>query len=147
MAEIIYQGLIDIDPDHQEIYSKNFDRFINKIENIHNNITTSLQPFKNNSFLVYHPAWGYFADTYQLKMLSIEDDGKQPGPSGITAIIKQAKNENISVVFVTPQFDVSSAETIAEEINGQVIFADPLMSDYSKTLTDLANGIVLGYSL
>ena len=95
--------------------------------------------------MVYHPAWGYFSDTYKLKMISIEEEGKQPGPAGVAAIIEQAKNENISVVFVTPQYDISSAETIAEEIGGEVIYANPLMSDYRSTLYQLVFDMISGF--
>jgi len=47
---------------------------------------------------------------------------------------------------VSPQFDISSAETIATEINGEVAFANPLMNDYKQTLATLAETIIQGYS-
>jgi zinc transport system substrate-binding protein len=78
-------------------------------------------------------------------MIAIEDEGKQPGPAGIGAIITQAKEENITVIFVAPQFDTSSAETIASEIDGEVVFANPLMSNYEETITKLAEDMVTGF--
>jgi zinc transport system substrate-binding protein len=96
--------------------------------------------------MVYHPSWGYFSDTYKLRQIAIEEEGKKPGPAGVAAIIEQARNENISVIFVSPQFDTSSAETIANEINGEVSSVNPLMSDYSKTLQNFTESLVNGYS-
>ncbi|MBD3197457.1 MAG: zinc ABC transporter substrate-binding protein [Candidatus Lokiarchaeota archaeon] len=145
MAEVVYNGLIDIDPDHQEDYYNNYQKYISMLEDLHKNVSNLLKPYEGKSFMVYHPAWGYFGDTYNLKMIAIEDEGKQPGPTGIAAIITQAKDENITVIFVAPQFDTSSAETIADEIDGNVVFANPLMSNYIETITKLAEDMVSGF--
>jgi len=145
MAEVVYNSLVEIDLDHQEEYYANYQAYISKLENLNTNVSNLLQPYTGRSFMVYHPAWGYFGDSYNLKMIAIEDEGKQPGPAGIDAIISQAKEENITVIFVAPQFDTSSAETIADEIDGNVVFANPLMSNYEETITKLAEDMVLGF--
>lgn len=145
MAEVVYNGLVEIDPDHQDEYYSNYQTYISKLDKLHTNVSNLLQPYEGKSFMVYHPAWGYFGDTYSLKMIAIEDGGKQPGPAGIDAIISQAKDENITVIFVAPQFDTSSAETIASEIGGNVVFANPLMANYIETITKLAEDMVTGF--
>jgi zinc transport system substrate-binding protein len=145
MAEKVYTGLIEIDQNHQEEYYTNYQAYISKLDNLHANVSNLLLSYEDKSFMVYHPAWGYFGDTYNLKMIAIEDKGKQPGPAGIGAIITQAKEENITVIFVAPQFDTSSAETIAAEIEGKVVFANPLMSDYVATTIKLAEDMVIGF--
>jgi len=147
MAEVVYNGLISIDPDHQDDYYSNYQAYLTKLDNLHTNVSTLLEPFEGKSFMVYHPAWGYFGDTYHLKMIAIEDEGKQPGPAGIDAIITQAQTENITVIFVAPQYDTSSAETIASEIGGNVVFANPLMTDYKETITQLATDMVAGFDV
>lgn len=146
MAEIVYNGLVEIDPNNQETYFQNYQNYISQLDSLHEHILDMLEPYEGRSFMVYHPAWGYFGDTYELKQIAIEEGGKQPGPTGIFAIIQQAQNESISVIFVSPQFDTSSAETIAEQIDGEVAFANPLMTDYIETLTSLAESLVEGYS-
>ena len=145
MAEVVYDGLVEIDPVHQEEYYSNYQAYISELDDLHTNISNILQPYGNKSFMVYHPAWGYFGDTYNIKQIAIEEGGKQPGPAGVAAIIEQAKNESITVIFVAPQFDTSSAETIANEINGNVVFANPLMTDYKSTILQLAEDMVLGF--
>ena len=147
MAEVVYNGLISIDPEHQDEYYSNYQSYLIKLDNLHVNVSTLLEPYAGKSFMVYHPAWGYFGDTYQLKMIAIEDEGKQPGPAGIDAIITQAHAENITVIFVAPQYDTTSAETIASEIGGNVVFADPLMTDYEETITKLAEDMVAGFDV
>jgi len=145
MTEVVYEGLVQIDPEHQTEYYSNYQTYISKLETLNTNISTLLQPYAGKSFMVYHPAWGYFGDTYHLKMIAIEDEGKQPGPAGINAIISQAREQNITVIFVAPQYDTSSAVTIASEIDGKVIFANPLMTNYEETITRLAEDMVSGF--
>lgn len=146
MAENIKNGLIEIDPANQTDYQENYNALITTLTELHNSIQSMLKPYENRSFMTYHPAWGYFGDTYHLTQIAIEEDGKKPGPAGISSIISQADQHNISTIFVSPQFDTSSAETIAEEINGTVVFANPLTDDYQTTLTNLADSLVQGYT-
>ena len=145
MAEIIYEGLKELDPEHYENYTTNYQNYITSLDDLNQNISQLLNPYQNRSFMVYHPSWGYFGDTYQLKQIAIEEEGKQPGPAGVAEIISQARNESINVIFVSPQFDVSSASVIAEEINGEVIYANPLMSNYHETLLKITEEIIKGF--
>jgi zinc transport system substrate-binding protein len=145
MAEVVYNGLVEINPENQQEYYSNYEDYILKLDNLNANVSDKLDPYEGRSFMVYHPAWGYFGDTYNLRMIAIEAGGKQPGPAGIAAIIEQAQNENITVIFVSPQFDTSSAETIAAEIGGSVVFANPLMTNYESTILKLAQDMVTGF--
>jgi zinc transport system substrate-binding protein len=145
MAEVIYNGLKELDPGNNESYTMNYQNYIASLDSLHQNISQSMEPYHNRSFLVYHPAWGYFGDTYQLKQIAIEDEGKQPGPAGVADIISQARNESITVIFVSPQFDISSATVIADEIHGEVIYANPLMSNYHETLLKITKEMIKGF--
>ena len=49
-------------------------------------------------------------------------------------VIDKAKANNIKVVFVSPQFSRSQAETIAKEIGGVTRSVDPLAGDYQENL-------------
>ena len=139
------EGEEEIDHNNKTKYYTNYQAYISKLDNLHTNVSNLLETYENKSFMVYHPAWGYFGDAYNLKMIAIEDGGKQEGLPGINSIIQQAKNESITVIFVAPQFDTSSAETIASEIGGNVVYANPLMTDYEVTITKLAEDMVNGF--
>ena len=41
--------------------------------------------------------------------------------------------------FVQPQFSTKSAELVAKEIGGQVVFADPVAEDWLANLREVAN--------
>jgi zinc transport system substrate-binding protein len=52
-------------------------------------------------------------------------------------VIDLAKSENIKYIFYQEEFDSSQAETVAEEIGGQVIKVSPLSKSYIESLKDV----------
>jgi zinc transport system substrate-binding protein len=145
MAEVVRDSLIISDPDHAETYRSNYDSYVSKLNEVITEIGDLLSPFEGMEFMVYHPAWGYFGDEFKLVQLAIEEAGTKPGPQGIAAIIEQAKAQNISVIFVEPQFDSSAASTIASEIGGRVVISDPLAENYQENILEMAKEMKAGY--
>jgi zinc transport system substrate-binding protein len=139
MVKNIYQGLIQIDPTNKTYYENNTNQYLQELHALDENITEILSGEIHRTFMVYHPAWGYFAKDYNLEQLSIEEYGKEPTPQQLEHLIDEAKAENISVIFIAPQFNTRSAETIAHEIHGQVLVVDPLAEHYLENMRKIAN--------
>ena len=97
-----------------------------------------LEPYQGQRFMVFHPAWGYFADTYHLEQIPVEMEGKTPKPSQLKALITTARNYRIKVLFLQPQVSAKIAEQVAREIGAQVAWADPLAMDWAQNLRDVA---------
>jgi len=138
-ARNILNALMRVDPVHRRTYEDNYKNFINKVVDldlkIRNQFTGTNQ---GTRFMVYHPAWGYFAKAYDLIQIPVEMEGKNPTPKGLQQLIRNAKKDGIKVVFVQPQFSTKSAQTIAKAIGGRVVFADPLAFDWAKNLLMVA---------
>ncbi len=130
----IKNALIEIDPGNKEFYTHNAQEFILRLDNLNKEFGDNLSALKNRTFIVFHPAWGYFASDYGLKQIPIEVEGKEPTVKELIKLIKKAKKCNIRVVFASPQFSKKSAEVIAKEINGKVVFMDPLAKNYIENL-------------
>ena len=141
----IFEGLMRIDPNHAAFFNKNKERFIKDVEKTHENVKKILEPYRRRSFFVFHPAFGYFADTYDLIQVAIESEGKSPGPKRIALLIQKAKKENVKTIFVHSQFDHKSAKVIADAIGGSVVFVDPLARNVLTNLIDIAK--MLRYSM
>lgn len=88
--------------------------------------------------MVFHPSWGYFAEEYNLEMVPIELGGSEPSAAELSQFIKQAKEEEISVIFVQPQFGVTSANAIAQSINAEVLQIDPLAENWLENMQSVA---------
>lgn len=139
MVENIYQGLIQIDPANQEYYARNKEKYLQELDELDNEITQALSGKKNRKIMVYHPAWAYFARDYGLEQIPIEGEGKEPTPQGIANLIKQAKENNITVIFASPQFSTKSAEVVAKEIDGEVVLISPLEKSYLENMRKVAD--------
>ncbi|MDG6225490.1 MAG: zinc ABC transporter substrate-binding protein [Candidatus Thermoplasmatota archaeon] len=146
MAGNVYMAVIEADPDNEDIYKDNYEAYLQRLDDAISHIEDKLSPYQDREFLVYHPAWGYFGDDFELVQLAVESEGKKPGPQGVAAIIDQAKEHNISVVFVSPQFETSAANEIAQSIGGEVVPVDPLAENYIDNLKHIAEQMALGFA-
>ncbi len=138
-AGTIISALTAADPSHSEDYEANYRRFVNEIDALDRSLKTLFSGKEGLPFMVFHPAWGYFAQTYGLKQVPIEIEGKDPKPAQLRVMIENARTQGIRVVFVQPQFSVKRAELVAREIGGQVAVADPLALDWLTNLRAVAD--------
>ena len=137
-ARTILGALNEIDPQHRSIYKANFKAFTAQIDQLDADLKKIFAGKTGMQFMVFHPSWGYFAHAYGLKQVPIEIEGKNPKPAQLTALIQDARNEGVKVIFVQPQFSTQSADVVAREIGGQVAFADPLAEDWMANLRAVA---------
>ena len=141
MSASIRDTLAELDPAHAEDYGRNQAEFAAELAALDQEIRLQLKDLPSRTFLVFHPAWGYFAQAYGLTQVPIEQGGKEPGARTLVTLIEQARRDQIRVVFIQPQSDPRFAEQIAHAINGQVIAIDPLAPDYVANLRAVARQI------
>lgn len=137
-AKHIRDAFIEIDGENKTLYETNYQALIKDIRGFHQETVALLAPLKGKKFMVYHPAWSYFAREYGLMQYPIEVEGKRPGAADLKRLIDLAKKENIKVVFVQKQFDADSARAIADAIGGKVVAMDPLAPDWLKNMKKIA---------
>ena len=142
MVENISEALIKIDPLSQKYFKKNSIEYINKLDLLDKEIKARLEGLKNRRFISYHPSWGYFAKEYDLIQIAIENEGKEPSAASLAHIIDQIRAFNISIILVSPQYNIKSAKVVAKEVGAQIIIADDLSMDYINNLRKLAEEII-----
>ena len=146
MVQNLFHGLLRIDPANASDYENNTRAYLQRLDGLDRNISDALSPLENRKLLALHPAWGYFAEEYELTQVAIEENGKEPTALGLAEILDFAKQHNVSVVFAEPQFSTRMAENIAEEIGGVVVMVDDLAKDYIDNLQIVAEKIAEGLS-
>jgi zinc transport system substrate-binding protein len=99
MVENIYVGIARADPEHEAEYRAGADAYQKELDNLDAEIEREISEQQIRTFMVYHPAWSYFARDYGLIQIPIETDGKDPSPAGIENLIRQAQEGNITVIF------------------------------------------------
>jgi len=141
MVGNIRAKLAELAPAHVADFARNHAAYVAELEALDRELRALLEPLPNRKFMVFHPAWGYFARAYGLTQIPIEQAGKEPGPRALTELIEQAKREQVQVVFVQPQFSRKSAAQVARAIGGRVVTIDPLAADYAANLREVARQI------
>ena len=146
MAKTIYETLIEVDAQNKDFYKNNYLNFLDEINLTDKKIREILIDVKNNSkFMVFHPAWGYFARDYALVQFPVEIEGKEPKPKELIKIIEEAKKENIKAIFTQSEFSTKTAQTIADSLNIKVLKETPLAEKWSENLIKMANAIANNY--
>lgn len=129
-ARNIAQVLRTLDPAGDGSYGKNLAAFLGDIDRLDGEITRSLAGKQGAAFMVYHPAWGYFAAEYRLKQLAVEEEGKPASAAHLRQMVDLARAKGIRTILVQRGFDTKAARTIAQEIGGEVLETDPLERDW-----------------
>ncbi|KPA11917.1 cation ABC transporter substrate-binding protein [Candidatus Magnetomorum sp. HK-1] len=131
-----------IDPKNKQFYEQNYRTFMIDLIKLDMELRNMFDRQKQYKFMVFHPSWGYFAQAYGLRQCPIEIEGKDIKPSQLTELIKMARTNNIRIIFAQPQFSSKSAQLIAQEIGGQIVFIDPLALDWENNLRTVSRQIL-----
>ncbi|MEA3410938.1 MAG: zinc ABC transporter substrate-binding protein [Pseudomonadota bacterium] len=138
MAFNVRDALIALAPEDRATFESGYQTLAGELDALDEEIREILSDLTTPRFMVYHPAWGHFADRYGLVQIAIESDGKEPGARALANLIEQARQDGITVVFIQPQFDRRMANQVAKAIGGKVEVLDPLSADYTKNLRQVA---------
>ncbi len=142
IAQNIYEALVKVDKTNEKYYKENLDSFIKEIDEVDQNIKNILKDTpKGATFMVFHPAWGYFAKRYGLKQLAVEVEGKSPKMKALVKIIQKAKKERVQAIFTQPEFSDRASQTISQQLHIKVIKASTLAENWGENLESLAKAI------
>ncbi len=137
----IAAALAEMAPGHAERFRARAAAYTARLDALHEELKAMFAGLRSPILLVFHPAWGYFADTYGLQQIAIEQAGKDPSPEQMQRIIGIARASDIRVIFVQQQFSRGIARSVAEQIGGVVVAIDPLAEDYLTNLKTVGQTI------
>jgi zinc transport system substrate-binding protein len=126
----ICEGLGKIDPAGRDVYMKNRDSYLSRLNELDQELNHTYAGAERRIFIVHHPAWTYFARDYGLEQVPLMEGEKEPGPRHLQEVIELGRKNNITVVFVEPEFNPKAAEVIAREMNASIVYLDPLAGNY-----------------
>lgn len=137
-ARHILDALVKADPEGRSYFEANYKKFITELVDLD---LALMQVFYGKEaspeFMVFHPAWGYFANAYGLKQIPIEVEGKEPKAADLKRLIEYAQAQKVKTIFVQPQYSDAIARTIAASIGATVVPADPLAPDWAANLLQM----------
>ena len=141
-AETMAHALGKADPENAQVYNTNLKAFSAELTALDSQIRALLKGVPaGTEFIVFHPAWAYFAREYGLKEVAIESGGKEPSPRKLKELIKHAKETKAKAIFVQPQFSRKTAQTLADAIGAKLVPADDLAPDWNANMLAVAKAL------
>jgi zinc transport system substrate-binding protein len=108
----------------------NTERVLARIRELDESAKRRLEPWQGRTFLVFHPAWGHFAEHFKLRQLAVEGHGQEPGAADLARTIEEARRLGIHTLFIQPQFSPRAAKPVAETIHADMVVLDPLSAEW-----------------
>ncbi len=120
-----------------------------EIEEMDRRIVRLFQSNSCRTFVVDHPAWGSFAEHFQLEQLAVEKDGKEPGPASLARLSRRVQALGLRTLFVEPGHSDSRNEALAAALRCQsakcrVQLLDPMASNVVENLWQAAEAFAAG---
>jgi len=134
----ITEELIKLRPELKSYFTANFELFKTELLKLDGDIRAALKGSKIESFMIFHPSWGYFADEYGLEQIAVEKEGKTPSAKYLASMMELARRKKIKVLFVQQQFSTTYAAAVARAVGAKVITLDPLSRDYINNMLKTA---------
>ena len=122
----IYLG--EVDSINKIYYETNAQNFIQNLQNKDKEWQDKMQNLTKKELVVFHDAWGYFADHFGLHIAGAFEPfpGKSPTPQYLINLQTIIKKNNIKALFVEPQLSKEAINTFANDLKVKVDILDPL---------------------
>lgn len=138
MAKNTVETLVQKEPQNSDFYLKNYLALKEKIQKSYTFLLDFFAPYKNQSFVIYHPAWGYFADRFSLKQVAIEVEGKEPTAAEMAHLSEFIKKNGVKRILIQTQSSNGIVKSIAEEKGIQITLVDPLKENVLENIQESA---------
>ena len=129
----IAKGLSGIDPAHAGDYSANADALVAQMKALDQELKSAFAaiPEQRRRVLTSHDAFGYFGAAYGVAFIAVQGISTEAEPSAedLAKIVRQARDGQVTAIFLENMADPRLAETVAQESGvkiGGALYADAL---------------------
>lgn len=130
------------DQKNSEQYQENLDQLLALISDTDKQLNQMLSQPEREEFLIVHPALGYLAHEYGLKMIPVEIEGQEPSPAQMAEILEMAKNYDINTLFVQKGSSVVNVRSLAEQTAIEnIIEIDPMAYDWTNNILEISKAL------
>lgn len=146
----IAKVLSESDPAHAAQYEQNAKAYAEKLDALTKDIATELQPVKDKPFVVFHDAYQYFENRFDVKAagsITVSPE-KAPGAARIQQIHDKIKSLKVACVFSEPQFEPKLVNTVIDGTDAKTGVLDPLGAElkdgpdlYPQLIRNLADSL------
>lgn len=134
-VENIRDGLIAADPEGEAEYRANAAAYIEQLQELDAEITSTLQPYAGQTFVAFHDFATYFAQSYDLKAEFLVDIPEEnPAPADVKRVTDAVESANLKAILTEPQAGENTFAALAKDLNVQISTFDPLETGSPEAL-------------
>jgi zinc transport system substrate-binding protein len=130
IVQYVAQALSAVDPDHAGVYGTNAEKLQVQLDELSAKLLKELEPIKDKQYFVYHDAFQYYEKAFGLtrSIPLVKDSEHTIRASQMQSIEKIASEGKIHCVFGEPNHGEKVVESVAEELDLEMGFLDPISS-------------------
>ncbi|ENH96887.1 Mn/Zn ABC transporter extracellular binding protein [Gracilibacillus halophilus YIM-C55.5] len=123
LAENIKDALIELRPDQEEAFNKNFEQLKGELENLDQEFHTQIESLPENKIIVSHEAYGYWEQSYGIEQIALSglSPTNEPSQKEIQNIIDTAETHGLNYVFFEQNVTPKVADVVRKEIDAETL--------------------------
>lgn len=120
--------LSQLDPDQAETYRSNGKRLLQQLTNLDHELKQGLTPIRQTPYLVFHDAYQYLEQRYQLSPVGaiMVDPERKPGARRLQEIRERINTQQVRCVFSEPQYSDKLLQVVIEDTSLKIATLDPM---------------------
>ena len=147
ISEIAHE-LSELDPSNKSNYEKNAEKMTASLDDLIERVSTSIP--KNPSFIVFHDAYQYFENRFNIKAAGALTLNPEvlPGAKQIAEIQELIEHDSVKCIFSEPQYNPKIVEMLSADMKVSTSVLDPLGANidtgpkmYSELILEIANSL------
>jgi zinc transport system substrate-binding protein len=125
---IMADAMAKVDPAHAAAYAENAITAQQALNELETEISAYLMPVTGRPYVVFHDAYQYFENRFNLRPMAIVsvDSDHPPGAKRIAAIRELLIDNTEVCIFVEPQITLRLVETLREGTSAKTSVLDPV---------------------
>ncbi len=130
-SENIKNTLVKLDEKNKDYYEENYNEFKKELESVYNEYKPKFDALNKKNFITGHAAFGYLCRDFGLTQKSVENlfgEG-EPTPKQLEELVNYCKENDIKTVFSESLASPKVSETLAKEVQADVV---PILTLESK---------------
>ncbi|WP_350333613.1 zinc ABC transporter substrate-binding protein [Coralliovum pocilloporae] len=128
MVDAIAKALSEQNPSKAEVYKANAAKAVDMLDELTKEVASKLEPVHEKRFVVFHDAYQYFEDRFDLKSagaITLHPD-RSPGAEQLSEVRHTIEELGATCVFAEPQFEPKLVTTVVEGTPARSGTLDPL---------------------
>ena len=125
---LIAAKLSEEDPNNASTYFSNASSAIKDLDTLSDEINKILDPIRKEKFVVFHDAYQYFENHFNISASGAISlgDASDPSPARLKEIKERVEKEDIHCVLAEPQFNEGLVKAVIEGTHANNAIIDPL---------------------